>query len=150
MGGAGRSNPGAARGPASTLPQGSPQGREQASANSPQGGGQASANSPQGGGQASANSPQGGVQASANSQNSNREGSQQMLPDDVVMTLLRREMRLAYACNHAWTLNDVQEDKKLFDLRRLLEQVSQPTRPLPPLCPSPPPQPRPPLPPPMA
>ena len=111
MGGAGRSNPGAARGPASTLPQGSPQGREQASANSPQGGGQ----------------------ASANSQNSNREGSQQMLPDDVVMTLLRREMRLAYACNHAWTLNDVQEDKKLFDLRRLLEQVSQPTCPLPPL-----------------
>ncbi|KAL0047720.1 hypothetical protein WJX82_010297 [Trebouxia sp. C0006] len=30
--------------------------------------------------------------------------------------------RLAYACNHAWTLNDVQDDKKLFDLRRLLEQ----------------------------
>ena len=160
-----RSNPGEARGPASTLPQGSPQGGGQVSANSPQGGGQASANSPQGGGQASANSPQGGGQASvnspqgggqasvnspqgggqasanspqsggqasANSQNSNREGSQQMLPDHVVMTLLRREMRLAYACNHAWTLNDVQEDKKLFGLRRLLEQVSEPTRPLPP------------------
>ncbi len=47
-----------------------------------------------------------------------------MLPNGVVMTLLRREMRLAYACNHAWTLNDVEEDRKLFDLRRLLEQVS--------------------------
>ena len=91
MGGAGRLDPGGARGPASTLPQGS---------------------------------PQGGGQASANSQNSNREGSQQMLPNGVVMTLLRREMRLAYACNHAWTLNDVEEDRKLFDLRRLLEQVS--------------------------
>ena len=91
MGGAGGLYPGGARGPASTLPQGS---------------------------------SQGGRQAIANSQNSNGKGSQQLLPDDVVMTLLRREMRLAYACNHAWTLNDVQEDGKLFDLRRLQEQVS--------------------------
>jgi len=91
MGGAGRLDPGRARGPASTLPEGS---------------------------------PQGGGQAIANSQNSNRGGSQQMLPDDVVMTLLRREIRLAYACNHAWTVNDVEEDKKLSEVRRLLEQVS--------------------------
>ena len=122
MGGARRLDSGGARGSTSTVPQGSPQR-----------GGQAIASNPQGGGQASANSPQGGGQISGKSQNSNWEGSQQMLPDHVVMLLLRREMRLAYACNHAWTLNDVQEDKKLFGLRRLLEQVSQPTRPLVPL-----------------
>ncbi|KAL0037645.1 hypothetical protein WJX77_006007 [Trebouxia sp. C0004] len=61
-------------------------------------------------------------QSSANSQNSNREGSQQMLPDDVVVTLVRREMRLAYACKHAWKVNDVEEDNKLSELRRVLEQ----------------------------
>ncbi|KAA6426501.1 MAG: U box, partial [Trebouxia sp. A1-2] len=67
-------------------------------------------------------SSQGEGQASVNSQNGNREGSQQMLPDDVVMTLLRRETRLAYACNHAWKLNDVEEDKILLELRKLLRQ----------------------------
>lgn len=91
VGGAGRLDTGRARGLASTVPQISHQGREQ---------------------------------ASAKSQNSNREGSQQMLPDDVVMTLLRREMRLAYASSHAWKVNDVEEDKKLSKLRRILEQVS--------------------------